>query len=285
MDVTLLVNPSAGRRAHTRRGIRKLVEAAGHRVKVAPRKGRGLRRVLEEPGDLVVAAGGDGTVGRIVKELAGSDVPVAILPLGTANNIAMSLGVQGAVEDLVARWTTASRVRLEIGVAWGPWGETRFVESVGLGVLSRMMSPSVARDIQGVEDARVVMDRMIRTFPLTRWRVELDGQDLSGDYLLVEAMNLRCAGPNICVVQHEHVSDGRLAVVVAGDAERETLRALTRPAELGSALVPHRGRRLTLWCKREELHVDHTYGEDLRAPKGDIQVDAELSGLGVNVLV
>lgn len=285
MDVTLLVNPSSGRRAHTSRGIRKLLEAAGHRVKVSPRRGRGLRRALQEPGDLVAAAGGDGTVGRVVKELAGSDVPVAILPLGTANNIARSLGVQGEIEDLVARWATAARVRLEIGIAWGPWGETRFVESVGVGLLARMMSPSVDRDIQGVEDARVLTERMLRTFPLTRWRVELDGQDLSGDYLLVEGMNLRCAGPNLCMVQHEHSADGRLAVVVAGEAERDTLRALTGLAELGSVLVPHRGRRLTLWCKREELHVDHTYGEDLRAPKGDIQVDAELSGLGVNVLV
>jgi diacylglycerol kinase (ATP) len=284
MDVTLLVNTSAGKGEHTRRGLRRELEAAGHRVKLGRRKGRGLRRALEEPGDLVVAAGGDGTVGRILKMLAGRDVPVAILPLGTANNIARALGVQGSVPELVAGWPAARRVRVEVGVARGPWGEIRFVESVGVGLLARLMSPSARRRIRGLEDARARMLRLAGTLPLAYWQVELDGHDLSGTYLLVEALNMGCIGPNLCVVQQGHSPDRHLDVALAGGGEREALRAFTRPADLGSILQLRTGRRLTLWCRREELHVDHTYGKDLRAPKGLIRVDIELSGLGVDVL-
>ena len=286
MDVTLLVNRSAGRGEHTTSGLRRMLEAAGHRVQVGRRKGKGLRRSLERPGDLVVAAGGDGTVARIMKALAGRDVPLAMLPLGTANNIATSLGVRGSPEELVERWPEAKRRRVEVGIARGPWGETRFVESVGLGLLARMMSPAVDRGIRDVEDARARTDRLVRTVPLTRWRVELDGEDLSGDYLLVEAMNIRCAGPNLCVTRRGDPGDGRLEVVLAGEEDRRALGSLTRgAAALGSVLLPHSGRRLTVWCKRKELHVDHTYGKDLRAPRGLIRVDVELSGLGVDVLV
>ncbi|HEX2217399.1 MAG TPA: diacylglycerol kinase family protein [Gemmatimonadales bacterium] len=285
MDVTLLVNTSAGEGDHTRGGLRRLLEAAGHRVALGRRKGKGLRRALENPGDLVVAAGGDGTVGRVMKALAGRAVPLAILPLGTANNIATSLGVRGSPEELVARWPDAGRRRVEVGTVRGPWGETRFIESVGLGLLARMMSPSVDHGIQDVEDARARLDRLVRTLPLTRWRLELDGEDLSGDYLLVEAMNVRCAGPNLCVPRADP-ADGRLEIVAAGEEDRPALRALgTGAAALGSVLLPRAGRRLTMWCKRKELHVDHTYGKDLRAPRGPMRVDVELSGLAVEVLV
>ena len=286
MNVTLVVNPSAGEAAHTRRGLRRELEAAGHRVTTARRKGKGLRRALEEPGDLVVAAGGDGTVGRVLKTLAGSEVPLAILPLGTANNIAASLGIRNAsVAELAASWPGARRVRVEIGLARGPWGETRFVESVGLGLLARMMSPSVDRGIRDVDHAGRTLEQLGRTLPLTRWRVELDGQDLTGDYLLVEAMNMPCAGPNLCVAQRGDPGDSLLEVVLAGETERGVLGGFRRPAELGSVLLPRKGRRLSFWCRRKELHVDHTYGKDLRAPKGVIRVDVELSGLAVNVLV
>jgi diacylglycerol kinase (ATP) len=286
MDVTLLVNESSGRGEHTRRGLRRLLEAAGHRVELGRRKGKGLRRALKHPEDLVVAAGGDGTVGRIMKAMAGRGVPLAILPLGTANNIATSLGVRGSPEELVAGWPAAQRRRVEVGVVRGPWGETRFIESVGLGLLARMMSPAVRRGIGDVEDARARMDHLVRTLPLTGWRLELDGEDLSGHYLLVEAMNVRCAGPNLCLTRQGDPGDGRLEIVVAGEDDRATLRSLTGPAgELGSVLRPRAGRRLAMWCRRKELHVDHIFGKDLRAPRGLMRVDVELSGLGVEVLV
>ena len=44
-------------------------------------------------GDAVIVAGGDGTVGKVAKRLAGTDVPLVVLPTGTANNIARSLGI------------------------------------------------------------------------------------------------------------------------------------------------------------------------------------------------
>ena len=52
-----------------------------------------LDRVLADAEGLVVAAGGDGTVRAVALRLLGRDVPLAIPPMGTANNIAKSLDV------------------------------------------------------------------------------------------------------------------------------------------------------------------------------------------------
>src|SRR5690242_18538712 len=51
------------------------------------------RAAAVRPGTAIVAAGGDGTVNTIVGAVAGRDVPLAILPLGTANDLARALGL------------------------------------------------------------------------------------------------------------------------------------------------------------------------------------------------
>jgi diacylglycerol kinase family enzyme len=56
---------------------------------------------LKKGADLVVAAGGDGTIGKVLTGLSDRSIPVALLPLGTANNVARSLGIAGTPQELV----------------------------------------------------------------------------------------------------------------------------------------------------------------------------------------
>jgi diacylglycerol kinase family enzyme len=286
MKVTLLVNPSAGEGNHSPDTLRRTIESAGHRVEVGPTRGEGLQQVLERADGLVVAAGGDGTVGRVIKALVGRNLPLAILPLGTANNIAASLGIRGAAEALMARWATSARVHVQVGSVRGPWGETAFVESMGLGLLARLISPAVGDDIDDLEQARDEACRLARSMPVKYWRVELDGKDCSGEYLLIEAMNIRCAGPNICFAARAEPGSGPLEVVFAGERERATLQALVRNEKtVDTVLLPHAGRRLRMWCEPDELHVDDMHGGHLCESGGLMQIDVELTGCGVDVLV
>jgi Diacylglycerol kinase catalytic domain len=54
-----------------------------------------FRDALRQPTDLVVIAGGEGTVVKAISHLYERNMPIAILPLGSANNIAGSLGIRG----------------------------------------------------------------------------------------------------------------------------------------------------------------------------------------------
>src|SRR5690242_16662252 len=77
---------------------RLLVEAGHHRPlwyevgksRKAPKR---VRQALAEGAELILAWGGDGTVQRCVDALAGTGVPLAILPAGTANLFAANLGI------------------------------------------------------------------------------------------------------------------------------------------------------------------------------------------------
>ncbi|PYI96041.1 MAG: hypothetical protein DME98_13705 [Verrucomicrobia bacterium] len=80
----------------------ELANAGHHAIYESTRKSD-YKKALKKPTDLVLAAGGDGTVGKIGRELIGTGIPLSVLPLGTANNLARSLGFIGSPEEIIYR--------------------------------------------------------------------------------------------------------------------------------------------------------------------------------------
>jgi diacylglycerol kinase (ATP) len=268
MRITLLHNPESGEELDAAQLTARLEEAGHHTVYVSTKERKRLHSALQDPGDLVVAAGGDGTVKAVARAIAGCGVPMAILPFGTANNIAKSLGVLGPTRELIAGWQTARPRRVDVGLARAPWGERRFVESVGGGVFARLIARGRSEvdenplELTGneIDRALQLLDRILESYRPHRWRMALDGVDLSGDYLLVEAMNVRFIGPNIPLSPDADPSDGLLDVVTVGEQHRATLRAYVAGRLQGSALAPrfpvHRGSQLHVTRPHPELHID-----------------------------
>ena len=285
MRITLVLNPGAGTGSASPDELRRTIEAAGHRVEVRQAKKKHVAEALGDPGDLIVVAGGDGTVGRVMQALAGSEVPMTILPTGTANNIATSLGIRGEPERLAASWARLEVRRVDVGTVRGPWGETAFVESVGIGLLAHLIHPEVSGDVDGTDEARTLARRLARTLPAREMRVELDGEDRSATYLLLEAMNIRCAGPNLWLADHARAGDGKLEIVRALESDRPSLVALADAFGTSRAsLATERAKRLVLWCGPDELHVDDKHGSELGGWDGPGQVEISLEGVGVRVL-
>jgi diacylglycerol kinase family enzyme len=92
------------------------------------------REVRDHGYDIVVAFGGDGTLNEVANGLAGTDVPVSVLPGGSTNVVARTLGIPNDVVDatehllaLVDEWAPR---RIDLGIA----GERRFVFSCGVGI-------------------------------------------------------------------------------------------------------------------------------------------------------
>lgn len=69
----------------------------------------------EQGYELAIAAGGDGTIGSVATQLAGSDLPLAILPLGTANDVARSLHLPMDVESACVAIASAVPMDIDIG--------------------------------------------------------------------------------------------------------------------------------------------------------------------------
>jgi diacylglycerol kinase (ATP) len=94
------------------------------------------RRCIERGAGLIVAAGGDGTINEVVEGMAGSQVPLAILPGGTANVLANEIGLSSHIEGSAARIPECVEQRVSVGMLTLPeTGESKhFLLMAGAGL-------------------------------------------------------------------------------------------------------------------------------------------------------
>ena len=245
MKITLIHNPGAGG-GQDAKALASLIRDAGHDLRQGSTK-KEWKPLLKEPADLVVAAGGDGTVRRVALAAAEQGLPFAAIPIGTANNIVKSIGLLGEAAELIKSWSTApsSRHPFDLGEAEAPWGSERFVEGVGGGLIADLINreDEIAAEgkLLGRETDRALhlLCELVKKAKSRRWQVKADGKDLSGDYFAVEVLNIRFVGPNLPLAPHAYPGDGLLDIVLVGDADREALRDyLEARLHLASGQIP-----------------------------------------------
>lgn len=270
MRITLVHNPGAGDEGNPESAeLQQLMRAAGHDVRYVSCARGDWTDSLGEGADLVVVAGGDGTVGRAAKALVGRRVPFTALPMGTANNISRTLGlVDKPVAELIASWAHSREVAFDVGVARGPWGERYFLEGCGAGLFAcTIPEADASRTLNQLEQAEA---RVAYALQMLRERVDacatqtldirLDGRDLSGEYVLAEAMNMQYVGPNLYLAPDCDLRDGLLDLVLVPAAERERLSAYLSEWQNGalwpSNLPTYRGTRVEMTWTGYEVHID-----------------------------
>jgi YegS/Rv2252/BmrU family lipid kinase len=138
----VILNPTAGsaRGERMARALAVLAEA-DYRVEIRPTGARGdaesFAREAAASGtwQAVIAAGGDGTINEVVNGLAGSRMPLGLLPMGTANVLASELGI--ADPQAAARAIVAGRTRT---IHLGRCGARYFTMMAGVGFDARVVA-------------------------------------------------------------------------------------------------------------------------------------------------
>jgi diacylglycerol kinase (ATP) len=295
MRVTLVHNPTAGDEAHNAESLRAAIEAHGHRVTYVSVKDDGWRRAFDKPADLVVAAGGDGTVRKVFKEVADRPAPVTLLPLGTANNIAAALGF--ATDDafaLVEGWSSGATRPYDSGRVTASWGTAPFFESLGGGTFAELLVLAEAEKKKDKGEDKVakglrLLSALLPTQTPQQWEVELDGRTFRGDYVGVEVMNTPQTGPNIPLAPRADPADGRFDVVLIDRERAEALEAYVEDRRTGRGTSPpefeiHRARRVRVVAPGDvRLRIDdELWPEDGDHPGADVTAE---QGPRLDVLV
>ena len=99
MRALLIHNPTAGVKTHQKDSIIAALRLAHFDVVYVSTKDPNVKDALRNAPDLVV-----GTVGYVFTHLSDRSVPIGVVPLGSANNIARSLGIAGTPQELAERW-------------------------------------------------------------------------------------------------------------------------------------------------------------------------------------
>jgi diacylglycerol kinase (ATP) len=270
IKITLIDNPTAGNHKELSSDeTLRLLRNAGHKVTYQSSKEKKWKKVLKKSCDLVAVSGGDGTVGKVARLLLGSRIPIAILPMGTANNIATMLGIVGrSPQELIKGWPTARPVNFDVGVAKGPWGTEHFIEGFGVGLFAETMTRlDESKDVLVSDDPAEaipkivgILNDQVKTFDSKEMVVQLDGKDISGDYVLLEALNIRYIGPNLELGPHADISDGLLDIVTVTQRQRDKLKrhlsGALKDKGRREKLSVRRGQHLQIEWQNSPIHVD-----------------------------
>jgi diacylglycerol kinase family enzyme len=231
LSVLLVYNPSAGGDEPEIDELVALLDGAGRDVVAQSIKDDDWSHALAGDLDLVAVAGGDGTVSKVFRELAGTELTATVIPVGSANNIARSLGVfDDDPGRLVQRWAGGRIARCDVGMLTAADRGEVFVESVGGGVFAEMLVRGEEDDAPPESDDKVELGLrkladIVRRAPAREWSVAADGEDLSRELIAVEAMNIEQIGPNVPLAEGADTGDGLLDLVLIGPDDRDALLA------------------------------------------------------------
>ncbi len=242
--IALLVNPTSGRGrgATLLEPLSARLRSAGHEVHVVVGRDadEAFDRVRDQVArgvDALVAVGGDGLVNLALQVVAGTDVPLGVVPAGTGNDIARALGIPlddpVAAADLVLRGTTRP---IDLGRADGRW----FGGVLGSGFDS-MVNERANRMTWPTGRSRynlaIVLE--LRTFRPVPYVLELDGEPWTTEAMLVAVGNGPSYGGGMKVCPDADLGDGLLDVTVLGPISKpEFLRVF--PTVYKGTHVHHR---------------------------------------------
>ena len=185
-------------------------------LKTSGKAARTLARDAVRSGHpLVVVAAGDGTIEEVASVLVGSSTTLGIIPIGTNNNLARSLGVPLDIDDACALIAMGTTRHIDVGrVVSSEQPEVEyFLEGAGVG-----LSALAALAGQAVEKRRwrVVPGALRKLFenkPGTL-RVEMDGTAVEANSSIVTVSNAPLMGNNLLVAPDAKMDDGWFDVTI-----------------------------------------------------------------------
>jgi YegS/Rv2252/BmrU family lipid kinase len=260
--VAVVFNPATGGGdgAERRRDTERALAGAGLEVlwleTTREDPGQGVtRRAVAEGVDLVMAQGGDGTVMACVTGLAGSDVPLAVLPGGTGNLLAANFDIPANLDGAVEVALHGDRRRLDVAAM----GEDRFVVMGGIGFDAAMLADADPRLKERLGAVAYVISGLgqVRRRP-ARFQLRLDGGDpftRVGQGVLVG--NLGRLQGGLPIMPDARPDDGLLDVAVLRtrtlpDWVRLAVRVLLRRRRKDPELELFRARRVEVRCDRPQ---------------------------------
>ncbi len=231
--VELLHNPGAGDESHEKEDLMNAIQHEGYQCRYTSTKSKKLS--ISSDVDFVVVAGGDGTVRKITKELLernvlDKQVPIALIPLGTANNIAKTLGIKGSAKEIIQQWKYSKPVKYDVGRVFNVEKAPFFLESFGYGLFPYLMQKMKKLDEslvdtpdKKIQNALRQLHEIIESYDAKYCSLKIDGIDYSGTYLLAEMMNIKSIGPNLMLASDADPGDGMFEVVLIKEEHRSKL--------------------------------------------------------------
>lgn len=270
-NAVLFYNPNAGAKALQHDKLAKLFEMQGIKCECVSIKDKDWEE-FDEKVDLLLVAGGDGSIRSVAgallrRNLMQKQFPLGIIPMGTANNFSKTLGIPQKTEDAVGVLSKSVIRKLDVGFVDGLGKTDYFLEGVGVGLFPKLMKKM---DKLGDPDGETVEEKLLDTlavleeitenyegFPIS---IIADGVKFEGNYLMLEIMNSKSIGPNLMLAEKADPGDGQFEVVLIHENQRPKLlnhiRSQIKGKNDGFEYAHLKAKKLVISMPHIDVHVD-----------------------------
>ncbi len=270
--IQVIINPAAGQGQPVLNALNTSLQDAGVDWGVSITReagdGRRLARDAVAAGvDVVAVYGGDGTVSEVASGLIGTEIPLAILPGGTANVLAVDLGIPNNLREACALIYDNNSIVRAIDV--GQVDERHFLLRAGVGFEAAMVEGADRNLKDRLGSLAYVLSafQALRKSKIARYHLTLDGRELVSDGMTCIIANSGKLGvPDLSLAPTIAVDDGLLDVVVVRRADLNSL--LSAAASVVEGSEP--GEPLQHWQVGEVTIATN--------PPQTVQADGEILG-------
>ena len=268
--VRLVYNPTAGEGEHSKDTLMALIKKKGYDCEYSSSKKK-ILKAIDPRTDLIAIAGGDGTIRKTIIRLLDKKLkykrPLAILPYGTANNIATSLKIETNPAKNIASWSSAKLRPFDVGQVVGLEKPEFFIESFGFGLFPKLMSELKkidTSDNSGPEDefklALAKLYELSHHYKPVKCRIDLDGKTIEEECLMVEVMNISSMGPKMKLNGNSDPGDGFFELIIVKASDRDKIvdyvqrkQHVENPA---FPIKPIRIKQVVIKWAGEDVHMD-----------------------------
>jgi len=284
VNIALVVNPAARAGAHTHAATRatQRLRELGHTVTVisggsAEETSELIRTAVELGTDALVVAGGDGTIGLALPHLAGSGIPLGIVPAGTGNDFAAHFGIPELdpvkAADVIAGGRT---IDIDLARVSTDDGGTHLYATVLASGFDSYVNDRANRMRWPRGDMRYNIAILVEFLFLkeSAYAIEVDGVRVEGPFLMASVGNTRSYGGRIPICPAADAADGLLDVTVIRPAGRLKLLRLLPTVYKGTHLArpeveTYRGRSIRLDAHGITAYAD---GDPIAALPATVEV-------------
>lgn len=263
----VLHNPKAGGKEYSKKKLLSLICDSGIECSYSSTKKNDWDKIAATGTDFVILAGGDGTVRKVAGKLLDKKLPIGLIPLGTANNIARTLGVTGAAREVIESWSHNHIKKYDVGRIYGLKKAAFFLEGFGYGVFPRLMEEMAKKQNlltnsqeQNLKLALETLHDIILSGKARYCKITIDGADYSGKFLLAEVMNTQSIGPNLDLAPFADPGDGVLEVILISERQRDEFAAYVHNKLHGLEQPPIfnilKAKNLEIFWEDKLVHVD-----------------------------
>jgi diacylglycerol kinase (ATP) len=271
-NIRIIINPAAGTGGSILPVINLSMKEAGIKweASITHEAGEAIKfakAAVKEGIDALAVYGGDGTLMEAINGLMGSEIPVAILPGGSANVMAKELGIPKDLKEACALMSQVPLTTKTIDV--GQFGNRYFILGVGLGFGADMIKGAdrETKNRIGIFAYFLSAAAALKKTKKVVYHLRIDGQEHEVQGLTCIITNTGNLGfANISYDKHIDVSDGFLDVVVVRKANLSLFKLM-----VVASLKRERPDNLEL--------VEHWQGKDISvssSPKQTVECDGEV---------